>query len=353
MIKKVLAVMACVSAVACGSGSPSAPSSSSSASSTVPSGFRALTQQVTMTNNVITFTWTGSTGSYKVSVGTAAGLSDVMTTTVSTTSYTWQAPRTANVYYARVANASGDTTNAQEVPVFTLDLRHVIDAMYFGGGPMSESPTVNPGNAPAAVFADGVPVTVIVTNEAAPTQMPVVQSFVADYKTATSDAFPINITTSSNDYKGADFNAIPENTVVVRVFGACTQVNVIACANYGPLPVGPNRSYVNMNAATSAASLAVGHEIGHSFGLHHVVATSAGRAEFAFLMNPALINPNGRLTEVEMNAIAAGRAGGIRANWTRNQALAAGLVLPFTGSTFARTFVTRLDDIIRAPDSIR
>jgi len=350
LLKRVLVSALCIMAVACGSsGSPSSPSTTTS---TVPTSFKAATQQVTMTANLITFTWSRSTSSYKVTIGTGPGLSDVLSTTVSTSSYDWIAPRTANVYYARVANASGDTTSAQEVPVFTLDLRNVIDAMYFGGGPMSETPTVNPGNAPAAVFADGVAVTVIVTNEAAPTQTSVVNSFISDYLSASGNAFPISTTNSVADYKGAALSALPENTVAVRVFGLCTQTGVIACANYGPTPVGSNRSYVNMNLASTAASLAVGHEIGHSFGIHHVVATSAARAEYAFLMNPALINPDGRLTAVEKNAISAARAGGIRNGWTRNQALAAGLVLPFTGLSFGTPAVW-LNDIIRSPDDIR
>lgn len=347
MMRRFIALSLCLLAVRCGSSSPASPSSSTS--STIPATFRVGTQQVTMTSNVLTFTWTGSTGSYKLSVGSASGLSDVLTTTVSATSYTWTAPRTANVYYARVANASGDTTAAQEVPVFTLDLRNVIDALYFGGGPLSETPTINPGNAPAAVFADTNAVSVVVTNEAAPTQMTVVQQFVADYLSASGGAFPINITTTAADYKGAAVSSLPENTVGVRVFGVCTQVGVIACANYGPTPVGSNRSFVNMNAATSASSRAVGHEIGHSFGLHHVVATSAARTEFAFLLNPALIND--RLTDVEKNAIAAARAGGIRNGWTRNQALAAGLVLPFTGAVSGPPAVW-LDDIIRTPADV-
>ena len=348
MIRRACVAFLCLMAIRCGGSTATSPSTSTSG---VPNTFRSASQQVNFTNNTITFTWTGTTGSYKLSIGTASGLSDVLSTTVTDTTYTWTAPRTANVYYARVANSSGDTTPAQEIPVFTLDLRDAIDAMYFGGGPLSETPTVNPGNAPTAVFADGATVTVIVTNEAAPTQMTLVQQFVTDYLAASGNAFPISVTTSANDYKGASIASLPENTVVVRVYGLCTQTGVIACANYGPSPVGLNRSYVNMNAATAQSSFAVAHELGHSFGIHHIVATSAARPEYAFLMNPALITPDGKLNQVEKNAIAAARSGGIRNGWTRNQALAAGLVRPFAASVSGAPIVW-LDDIIKAPSDV-
>jgi len=39
------------------------------------------------------------------------------------------------------------------------------------------------------------------------------------------------------------------------------------------------------------------------------------------------------MTEPEKNAIRAALEAGLRAGWTRNQALAAGLVRPFTGGT--------------------
>ena len=53
---------------------------------------------------------------------------------------------------------------------------------------------------------------------------------------------------------------------------------------------------------------------------------SSARQEFRFLLNPTLVTQ--QLSTVEKDAIAAARAGGMRAGWTRAQALAAGLVLP-------------------------
>jgi hypothetical protein len=130
------------------------------------------------------------------------------------------------------------------------------------------------------------------------------------------------------------------------VDNVCGQVGVIACANLGPAPLGANRSFVNMNAPSGAVSIA--HEVGHAFGMWHMAVTASARAEFRFLMNPALVAS--QLSAVEKATITAARAGGLRTGMTRNQALAAGLVLPFTGTTSAlAAAMPRLLDDIKTP----
>ena len=123
---------------------------------------------------------------------------------------------------------------------------------------------------------------------------------------------------------------VPPFTIFIRVLSGYCGVNVIACAFLGPAPVGVNRSLVTMNGA--AGSVSIAHEVGHAYGLGHVHVNSSVRQELNFMMNPTLISA--QMTEPEKNAIAAARSGGIRAGWRRSQALAAGLVLPYTGSTF-------------------
>ncbi len=313
-----------------------------------------------MTSNLVSFSWSGSGSTYKVLIGSASGASDVLSADVTGTSYTWNGPRTAGIYYARVAATSGGQagTASTELPVFTLDMRNAIDAMFFGGGPMSESPTVNPGNASAAIWPDGITVNVLVTEEAGSVTMDALRSFLTDYLAATSNHITITLNSTPLDYHGTSVFALPQNTVVARVYIVCGQAGVIACANYGPLPVGPGSSFVNLNLAPSASvpggSVAISHEVGHSFGLHHIEQSTSARPEFRFLMNPVLVS--GVLSTFEKDAISAARAGGLRAGSRRNDALAAGLVLPF-GSTSASTpFSTMhvlLDDIVRLPSDIR
>jgi len=332
MTKRALVWLACVIGTACGSsGSPAAPSSSTTSLS-APSNFAIATQQVTMLNNIVAFTWSGTGSTYKMLIGSTAGASDLLSADVTGTSYTWNGPRTGSIYYARVAATGGGQTStaATELPVFTIDMRNMIDALFFGYGPMSDAN----GRAPAssvAVWADGATISTIVTNEAGAASLTAAQTFVADYLAATSNFISVPITTSVTTYNGVALAAIPENTVVVRVDNSvCPGAGIIACAFYGPRPYGPGRSTVNLNAAptgnTPDSWKAIAHEIGHAFGLHHLVQNSSARAEFRFLLNPTLVAE--QLSAAEKAAIAAARAGGIRPGWTRAQALAANLVLP-------------------------
>jgi hypothetical protein len=286
-----------------------------------------------MTANTIVFGWSGSASSYRVQVGATSGASDILNVETTAQSYSWAAPRTATIYYARVVPVSGgqNGTASTELPVFTLDMRNVIDALFFGYGPMSDANGRAPASS-AAIWADGVTINLIVTDESGDVSLQAARTFAADYLAATSNFITINISTTSTRYTGVAYpSGIPANTVVIRVDNSiCPQVGVIACAYYGPSPYGPGNSFVNLNAAPTAStpggSVAIAHEIGHAFGLHHLKMDSSARQEFRFLLNPTLVTQ--QLSTVEKDAIAAARAGGMRAGWTRAQALAAGLVLP-------------------------
>jgi len=287
-------------------------------------------QQVFLDKNTVTMSWSGASNTYKFSAGSASGLSDLLAADVTGTTYTWTAPRTAGIFYVRVAATSGGQTGtaSTELPVFTIDMRNVIDALYFGYGPMSDAN----GRAPAdtvAVWPDGATINTLVTAETGPASLTAAQTFIADYLTASSNFISVPISTTAATYFGVGLLAIPEDTVVVRVDNTvCPGTGIIACAYYGPRPYGNGRSTVNLNAAptgnTPDSWKAIAHEIGHAFGLHHLVMNSSGRPEFQFLMNPALAVS--QLSTVEKTAIAVARQNGIRAGWTRGQAQAAGLV---------------------------
>ncbi|TAK15402.1 MAG: hypothetical protein EPO35_07585 [Acidobacteria bacterium] len=357
-MKRALAVAAAVVAAACGSSSPSSPSSSSSSNAlSATSSFTISLQSVSMTANTVVFNWT-STGAttYKMMIGTTSGASDLLNADVTGTTYTWTGPRTANIFYARVAPTSGGQTGtaSTELPVFTIDMRYVIDALYFGYGPMSQSTAQPAGSAQAAIWADGSTINVIVTEESGTLSLDAARTFVTDYLAAMSNHITINVTTTSTTWTGVALNAIPLDTVVVRVDNTvCPQVGVIACAYYGPLPYGAGRSSVNLNAAPTATtpggSVAIAHEIGHAFGLHHLVVGSSVRPEFRFLMNPALLVS--QLSTVEKAAMAAARAGGMRNGWIRSQAVAAGLVFAQANPAYMPTpasLIPTLNDIIES-----
>lgn len=331
---RALCVATAILTTACGGGTATSPSSSSSNALSAPTSFAITSQTVTITSNVVGFSWSGTGNTYKIFIGTAAGGSDVLSADVTGATYTWTGPRTAGIYYVRVAATSGGTTGAAstELPLFTFDMRNMIDALYYNAGPMAQSPTTPPNNnAGAGIWADGTALTVLVTSEAGSVSLAAAQQFTAEYVSAIGNTFSATVSQTSSDYHGAPLASLPANTVVVRVDQVCTQAGVIACANLGPSPIGQNKSFVNMNAVGGAVSIA--HEIGHAFGMYHMAVTTSARAEFRFLMNPALVNT--QMTAVEKATIAAARAGGLRQGTTRAQALALNLVLPFTGTSAA------------------
>lgn len=329
---RALCLAAALAAAACGGGGGGTATSPSSSNTSAVSNFVISSQAVSMAANTIVFNWSGSASSYRVQAGAASGGSEILNVETTATTYSWPAPRTANIYYARVVPVSAGQNGpaSTELPVFTLDMRHVIDALFFGYGPMSDANGAGPASS-VAIWAEGAAITLLVTDESGDVSLQAARTFAADYLSATSNFISINVSTTSTRYTGVALSAIPVNTVVIRVDNSiCPQVGVIACAYYGPSPFGPGRSFVNLNAAptgsTPGGSVAIAHEIGHAFGLHHLKMDSSARPEFRFLLNPTLVTQ--QLSVVEKDAIAAARAGGMRAGWTRSQALAAGLVLP-------------------------
>jgi hypothetical protein len=294
-MRSVLVIILAVGLFAAGCGSsPSGPSGTSGSSSNTvatPAGFRVTVQRVNFTNNEVTFGWSGTASSYRISAGTASGLSDVFSIEVSTTSYAWTAPREATVYYVRVvAIQNGQTSAASpELPIFTIDLRDVIDALFFRSGPMADTPGTALSNPSAGVWPSNTRLTVLVSEEAGETARSKGQTFLDDY----AGLGGLNITASSamtpNDYRSSVLGSIPEFTIAMRVLANfCGSTGVIACANYGPAPIGLNRSIVTLN--TAAGHVAASHELGHAYGMGHVRVNGSVRAELNFMMNPSLVS---------------------------------------------------------------
>ena len=297
-----------------------------------PTNFKITNQKVNFLSNEVSVSWSGNAPSYRVTAGTTNGSANVLTVEVAGTSYTWVAPREASFYYIRVQAVNGSEVSvpAQELPVYTMDLRNAIDALYFDTGPMSQSPTAAPGNPSAGVWADGTILKITVSNESGTLARDNAQIFSADYAGIVGGVITATVETTSADFKTVALGDVPLFNIYMRVLnGFCGTTGIIACAYYGPSPIGPNRSIVTMNAPTGGTSIA--HEVGHAYGLHHVVVGSSVRPELNFLMNPILINT--QMSEPEKNAIATARSVGLRAGTTRNQAQAMGLVLPYPWTT--------------------
>ncbi len=317
-----------MSAAACGSSSPSAPSPSPSPSTgalQAPTGFGVFSQRVALTSNEIVLDWYGTAPGYRVLIGSTSNASDVRSVDLTSTRYTFLAARTANTYYARVVATDGDQTSAptSELTVSTLDLRHIIDALFFNGGPMSEFRAVQPGWAPAAVWPDGTHLRMPVSREAGESIRTLMQAAIEEYSSVVGGAITGTTELVDDDLRSVAPSQLPPFTIATRI--STTQCPAIAagCASIGPAPLGSNASVVTL-ASTSVTGTTIGHELGHANGLFHLLRINSNRPEFRFLMSSP--SSTSTLSDVEKAAIAAARDGGIRAGTTREQALAADLV---------------------------
>ena len=162
----VSALLVLLLSAACGGGGGGngTPSPSPSALSS-PTNFRINLQRVHWTSNEVQLSWTGDGPSYRVYGASTPRGSDLLTVDTTTTSYTWMAPRTASVFYVRVVAVRGTetSTSSPELPVYTLDLRNVVDALFFRSGPMADTPDLALTNPQAGLWADGSNLSVLVS----------------------------------------------------------------------------------------------------------------------------------------------------------------------------------------------
>ena len=324
-----LTVISIASATCGGGGSSTSPSTGGPGTNALisPTNFHIILQRVLFTNNEVQVSWSGSGSTYRVSAGAATNSTELLNVEVTGTSYTWMAPRTEGVYYVRVAATQGTaSSSAVELPVFTIDLRNVIDAVFFGSGPMSDSPGSRVQTTPAAIWPDSTRLTVRVSAESGDTARGNAQTFVNEYE-GLGGGISAGVEVVADDMKAlTNPNQLPLLTIAIRVLaGWCGGAGIIACANIGPAPVGVNRSIVTMHG--SGGGLSIAHELGHAYGMRHVHVNSSVRQELNFMMNPALVSA--QMTEPEKNAIRAAREGGLRPGMSRQAAQDLGIVLPF------------------------
>jgi hypothetical protein len=337
---KTLAALLLASGVAsaCGSsgGSASTPLTPTGTQLTAPTGFYQPSQKINATSNELTLAWTSGEASFQLVIGSSPGASDVLPPTiVAATTYTWISPRQGGAYYARVAAKRGDSTSpySTELPLFVLDIRNVIDALFFRSGPMADTPSTASTNPVAGVWADGTRLSVLVSNDAGDTARANAQGFADQYAALVGGAVTASATLTSDAMQNKDFRTLPEFTIGVRVQSGYCGVGPLGCVaiGAGPQPVGPNRAIVTLDQIGPLYLGATAHEMGHAYGMGHVTMPAAGQSQFRFLMNPAYLTD--QLSDAEKLAITLAHNAGLRGGWTRNQALAADLVNPYTGAS--------------------
>ncbi len=311
-------ILFALSAAACGSsGSPSAPSGA--APIPVPS-FRQTSQKINATNNELQLSWDGSAAAYQLVIGSNPGSSNLLSTEVTGTTYTWVSPRSGF---------------SNELSLVVLDVRNVIDALYFHSGPLADQPADANTNPVTSVWADGTVLSVPVSMEAGDTARANAQTFAGQYAALVGGAVTATFSLTSDSMHDKDFRTFPEFTIGIRVqSGYCGGALGCVPLGSGPAPGGPNRSIVTLEQGSGLYLSATAHEMGHAYGFGHVTPPAAGRAEFRFMMSP--LGASEQMTDAEKLAITLARAAGLRAGWKRSQALAADLVNPYTGASNLR-----------------
>ena len=332
-------VFAAAVSAACGSSpAPSAPTSSGATPLATPTVFRQVAQKINAANNEFQLAWVGTAASYQLVIGSTPGSSNILPpTVVPGTTYTWISPRTGGTYYARVAAKSGDSLSgySDELSLFVLDIRNVIDAMYFHAGPMADSPANANSNPVTAVWADGTRLSVLVSNEAGSTALANAQTFTGQYADLIGGAVTAAFSMTSDAMHDKDYRTFPDFTIGVRVQpGYCGGALACVPTGSGPAPIGPNKSMVTLEQGSGLYLSATAHEMGHAYGMGHITIPAAGRPEFRFMMSP--VNASEQMTDAEKLAITLARNAGLRAGWTRHDAELKDLVNPYTGNTSIR-----------------
>jgi hypothetical protein len=193
---------------------------------------------------------------------------------------------------------------------------------------MSEFRAIQLGSKAAAVWANGTRLSAPVSAEAGDQIRTLVQAAIDDYGAIVNGSVTgTAVLVDDNMHALTSPDQLPPFTVATRLFPAGCPSTAGGCANLGPQPVGPNASIVTLT--DTVVMYTVAHEFGHAYGLHHIRRAASNRPEFIFLMS----TPSGtdKFSDPERAAIAAAWAGGIRGGTTRDEALAAGLVLPYSG----------------------
>lgn len=290
--------------------------------------FIVPSQRVNADSNTVTFTWISSEASFRLNIGTSSGASDILVAdNIVGNTFTWTSPRTARAYYARVAAKRGDATSgfSDEQIITIVDVRNMIEAMYFHTGPMSDGRET--GNTRAGIWADGTRLRVVVSSEAGELSRSTAQTFADQYAalvdnaiTATSEMTTDPMQTPGNFPQ----SALPEFTIGIRRLAGFCGDGALACANYGPEPLGANRATITLELPGGLNQSATAHEMGHAYGIGHVQTPVTGRPEFRFMMNSNASSE--QMTDAEKLAIRLARTAGLRAGATRAQAIGLGLV---------------------------
>jgi hypothetical protein len=325
---KYVAIALLVLSAGCGSKeTPFSPTVSTGTSSQLlpPTTFLVTSQQIRQADNVLSFSWVSSETSFQLTIGSSSGASDLLSTVVNGNTFTWTSPRPARTYYARVAAKRGDATSgpSDELTLTIVDVRNMIEAMFFHTGPMSDANESGASNV-ALMWPDGTHLTVLVSNQAGASALANAQTFADQYAALTGGAITATAAMTSDSMQGVLAQNLPDFTIGIRVQSGFCSSGALACANYGPSPFGPDSSMITLALGNPLNVGATAHEMGHAYGMGHIQTPATGRPEFRFMMNSN--SGSEQMTDAEKLTVTVARAGGLRPGMARSAAVGLGLI---------------------------
>jgi hypothetical protein len=327
---RMLALVLAALAAGCGSKeSPFSPTVSTGAGSQLvaPTTFITTSQQIRTGDNVLTFSWLSSEAAFQLTIGSSSGASDVLSTTVTGNSFTWTSPRPAKTYYARVAAKRGDATGpfSDELTLTIVDIRNMAEAMFFHTGPMSDANEAGASNV-ALLWPDGTHLRVLVSTGAGEAARANAQTFADQYAALVGGKITATTEMTSDQMQNTAVGSLALFTIGIRVQAGICSSGALACANYGPSPVGSNRSMITLALSGGLNVGATAHEMGHAYGMGHIQTPASGRPEFRFMMNSN--SGAEQMTDAEKLTVTFARSLGLRPAMSRSEAVGIGAINP-------------------------
>jgi hypothetical protein len=328
-------LLAAALTAACGSKeTPFSPTGNSgntgpSAQLLAPTVFIVTAQQIKTDSNQLAFSWVSSETSFQLVIGSSSGASDVLSQVVTGNTFTWTSPRPAKTYYARIAAKRADATSAfsDELTLTVVDIRNMVEAMFFHTGPMSDANESGASNV-ALMWPDGMHLTVLVSPDAIQPAGTNAQTFADQYATLTANAITATVSSTTDRMQGTQPQNLPDFTIGIRVQAGFCSSGALACANYGPSPGGPDSSIVTLATAGPLQISATAHEMGHAYGMGHIQTPASGRPEFRFMMNSN--SGAEQMTDAEKLTVTFARTGDGRGRllpgMSRSEAISRGLI---------------------------
>lgn len=321
--------------VACGGG-PSAPSA------TVPGvpGLVATTIPDVRAGNTAEFTVSTPSGpisNYVVEIGKASNTNDVAVITRPDAATTFKVPLPATgVLYARVfaVNSVGRSPASNEVILGSYDPRSLIEAYFFGFGPLAVANNLGGGGNTMSGWQYGSTVSVGTAPNITGSLLQAVKDSTAQFAEMSLGAV---VGTNRQVADPGPVRVQPPDGVMTLRAGAAAEVEAQCgcapggcggCASYyfrGRFRVG-----AYLHVLTNATPGIVTHEIGHGIGLAHIRSaaglTTPGLSLGITEANGNAPNQQGKFDPATIKAFQAVYAAGLESGATRNQALAAGLI---------------------------